>query len=61
MVDIIAHEEVFEVNSNVHQFNPKKLAKRLRHIDEYYCARFAKKYNLEIMNKKHIISTIIKF
>lgn len=47
MVDIIMREDVFDFNDGVSKFNPRKLAKRLRHITPEYCEYFALEYELD--------------
>lgn len=46
MVDIIMTDDVFDELNGTHQFNSKKLAKRLRHITPEYCELFKERYDL---------------
>lgn len=46
MVDLIMHEDVFDKINERSIFNPRKLAKRIRHIDQEYCIEFAKEYEI---------------
>lgn len=56
MIDCIINDSVFELNSdNKSMFNPKRLAKYLRAIDENYCKIFAQNYGF---SEKEVISTL---
>lgn len=49
VVDMIANGEVFDINKSTkeYEFNKKKLASRLRSIDDQYCKGFAGTFNLD--------------
>lgn len=47
MLDIIINEDIFDKEDlNGYVFNPKKLAKHLRYINEDYCLAFENKYHI---------------